>query len=480
MTSGHSHLPAKKTKVVCTIGPACRDQATLEQLIRSGMNVARINFAHGDLAGHEQTLANIRAASAAVGRRVAILGDLPGPKMRIGKLAEETVQLQQGQRFVLQVDEMLGNAQRVSVSFAELPESVNPGDRIFLNDGFIQLRVEQVRAGEVECLVMIGGELRSNKGINLPGIHLGISAFTEQDHEFLRFAAQQRLDAISQSFVERGSDITTVRTMAAHFGYKPMIVAKIERTAAVTNIDDILAAADGLMVARGDLGVETPIEEIAVVQKRLIRKANIAGKPVITATQMLESMVDNPRPTRAEATDVANAILDGTDCVMLSEETAVGKYPVETVAVMSRIAQAIEPQLAAVDHVFQALQEAGRSGRISTEDLLSLSTIQSVQTLRAGAVVVPTVSGITARRLTRFRLPTWIIAVSEHDATCQQLQFAYGVYAIHEPARPPSWTAYARDWLEAEGMTRSRALVVQSTSPAHPEGTNRLEIIEFV
>jgi pyruvate kinase len=471
-------LPAKKTKIVCTIGPASESQETLERLIANGMNVARLNFSHGDFESHARIIKNIRAAAVAVAGRVAIMGDLPGPKMRIGHLAQDSVQLERGQSFILQTEEIEGDAHRVSMSFAGLPKAVTPGDRIFLNDGFIKLRVEEVRGQEVHCKVLVGGELRSRKGVNLPGIDLGISAFTDRDREFVKFAAEQGLDAISQSFVEGSDDITAVREAGAAIGYEPFIIAKIERARAVENLSDILESADGIMVARGDLGVEIPIEEIAMTQKHIIGQANLYGKPVITATHMLESMVKHQRPTRAEATDVANAILDGTDCVMLSEETAMGNYPEQAVDTMARIAEVTEPYANTRD-VAEILKAADASDAISTEDLVSLSIYVSAEVLKPCVVFTPTLSGATARRVTRFRLPTWIVAVSPNEATCQILQFSYGVHPVHETVRPTHWERYVRDWLERTEVDGRLVLLTRGTSAAHTGGTNQIEVIDL-
>src|SRR5215467_3795531 len=319
-------LPKNKTKIVATIGPASESPEMLTRLIRAGLNVARLNFSHGDLPKHAEVIRRIRDATRETGRRVAIMADLPGPKMRLGKIASESIQLAPGSHFTLTNEDIVGNAQRVSMSFEPLPRVVKPGNRIFLNDGLVQLVVERVVGNDVECTVAVGGELRSRKGLNLPGIDLGISAFTEHDRACLEFALGAGVDAVSQSFVERAADIHAVRAAAAKIGRQPFVIAKIERADGLAHFDEILAAADGIMVARGDLGVEVPIEEIAYTQKQLIAKANLAGKPVITATQMLESMVSSRLPTRAEATDVANAILDGTDCVMLSGESALGNF----------------------------------------------------------------------------------------------------------------------------------------------------------
>ena len=280
-------FPPNKTKIVCTIGPASDSPAILQKMIQAGMNVARLNFSHGDFQSHRDTIKKIRTASEAVGKRVAIMADLPGPKMRIGELAEEPVELKAGDPFTLTAEDIVGDAARVSVSFSRLPKAVKPGDRLFLNDGYIQIEVREVEGSEVRCKVIVGGQLRSRKGLNLPGIDLGISAFTDHDRECLKFALENGVDAVSQSFVETAEDITAVRQAAAESERNPFIIAKIERAGARSHLKAILEAADGIMIARGDLGVEIPIEQIAVAQKDIMRQANMSGKPVITATQML-------------------------------------------------------------------------------------------------------------------------------------------------------------------------------------------------
>jgi len=468
----------KKTKIVCTIGPASQEQDVLERMILNGMNIARINFAHGDLEGHRQTIANIRGAAQRAGRRVAIFGDLPGPKMRIGSFAEEPIVLEKGQSFILQADDIVGDEQRVSMNFKELSEAVKPGDHIFLNDGYLQLEVEIVKASEVHCRVLVGGELRSRKGVNLPDIDLGISAFTELDKRFLQFSAEQRLDGVSQSFVESADDINAVRAAAGSFDYDPFVIAKIERSQALRNLKSILETVDGIMVARGDLGVEIPIERIAMAQKRIIAEANLHGVPVITATHMLESMINNRRPTRAEATDVTNAILDGTDCVMLSGETAVGKYPVDAVNVMARIAQETEVNAEGIG-VADLLEVQQASGEITKGDLISFNIYQSAQTLKPAIVFVPSASGATARRITRFRLPQWIIAVCLDENTCQKLAFSYGVYPEYVDTNPLSWPHYAQSWLAEHDLEGDLVLVVEGGGTVKAGDTTRLDIIDL-
>src|SRR6476659_4003982 len=430
-------LPAHKTKIVATIGPASESPEMLTRLIRAGLNVARLNFSHGEFAKHGEVVKRIREAAREAGRRVAIMADLPGPKMRLGKIDPEPIQLSPGDRFSLTSDDVIGNAGRVSMTFKSLPQVVKPGNRLFLNDGLVQLVVDRVVGNDVECTVAVGGELRSRKGLNLPGIDLGISAFTERDCECLEFAIHAGVDAVSQSFVERGADIEKVRAAATRLGGRVCIIAKIERVDALQHYDEILQAADGIMVARGDLGVEVPIEEIAFLQKQLIAKANLAAKPIITATQMLESMASSRLPTRAEATDVANAILDGTDCVMLSGESAMGKFPEEAVTMLARIAGFTEshrpPQ--SLGDRRELLRQAGT---MSGGDRMGSVVENALESVPCDAVLAPTESGTTPRIISRSKPRVWIIAPSRDAAVCQGLAFSYGVHADHL-AEEESW-----------------------------------------
>ncbi len=471
-------LPINKTKIVATIGPASDSPEVLRQLILAGMNIVRLNFSHGDFSGHAGTIVRVRAAAMAAGRRVAIMADLPGPKMRIGKFAEEPVQLSPGETFTLTTEDVVGSRQRVSVSFPQLPASVRPGDRLFLNDGYIEMEVVQVRGPDVVCRVQVGGELRSRKGVNLPGIDLGISAFTEHDRKCLEFALQHGVDAVSQSFVDRADDIAAVRAAAADLGYHPMIIAKIERSGALERIDEIMDAADGIMVARGDLGVEIPIEEMAVVQKRLMRLTNRKCKPVITATQMLESMISNRLPTRAEATDVANAILDGTDAVMLSGESAVGRYPVDAVAMLAKIAAATECHRSSFVPAY-ASDGSAHDEDIQAEELIAASVEATIRRITPATVIVPTHSGGTARSIARFRLPVWITAVSSQEKTCQDLMFSYGVFPECEPDHPDHWRDWCRRWREQQQLTGRYIVLTEGPSRKHPDRNNRMEIIDL-
>ena len=471
-------LPHNKTKIVCTIGPASDSPAIMEQLLLAGMNVARLNFSHGDFSTHGQVIENLRAASVATGRPVAILADLPGPKIRIGQLDQEPIELRSGELFILTAENILGDAQRVSVSFTQLPQVVRPGDTLFLNDGLIELRAEAVEGQDIHCRVVVGGELRSRKGINLPGIDLGISAFTEHDHDCLKFALEKGVDAVSQSFVNRADDIKAVRSAAEALGFQPFIIAKIERSSALEHLEEIMEATDGIMIARGDLGVELPIEQIPILQKRLMRHAMMRGKPVITATQMLESMTQNRRPTRAEATDVANAILDGTDCVMLSGESAMGMYPVDAVEMLARIAAAIEQHRPAIG-VSELFKGVELKNRLQPAHLIALAVERSLEYATPSAVFVPTRSGATARRIASFRLPVWIVAISSQQATCQRLLFSSGVWPINETEHPKDWTPYVKKWMARLGLEGDLVLLTEGPSTKHPETNNRLEVIDL-
>jgi pyruvate kinase len=473
-------LPDKETKIVATIGPATQSLAMLEQLIGNGMNVARINFSHGDLESHRQVIGNVRAAAAALGQRIAIMGDLPGPKMRIGKLAVEPITLERGQPFIIEAGDFVGDASRVSMQFEGLPRAVKPGDSIYVNDGYIQLEVGEIVGDQVRCRVVVGGELRSRKGVNFPGIDLGISAFTEQDREFLKFAAGQKLDAVSQSFVQCGEDIEAVRQAAAEMGYHPFIIAKIERSRAVDNLEDILEHTDGIMVARGDLGVEIPFERIAVVQKEIIRRASLRSRPVITATQMLESMIANRRPTRAEVTDVANAIIDGTDCVMLSGETSIGQFPADAVAAMATIARYTEQHVGSTS-LAPNLEALRVAGKLPHDDEIALSVYRAAEALAPDVILGVTTSGASVRRLARFDLAIWIVAISCREETAQTLVFSRGVHPVYEPGQPENdnWARYAVDWLEANGVSAKLALLTESTDTCRPRDTAHIEIIHL-
>jgi pyruvate kinase len=473
-----SQLPLHKTKIVATIGPASESPAVLERMITAGMNIARLNFSHGDFDYHGKIIKNIRAAAKAVGRPVAIMADLSGPKMRIGKLSTEKIELKAEDKFTLTTADIVGDQKRASVSFSRLPQVVKRADLLSLNDGYIQLEVTEVRAPDVECLVKVGGELRSRKGLNLPGIDLGISAFTDRDRECLKFALENGVDAISQSFVEGAADLKAVRQAAHELGHAPFLIAKIERSRALERLGEILDAADGVMIARGDLGVEVPIERIAVVQKHIMRLANQRAKPVITATQMLESMTTYRLPTRAEATDVSNAILDGTDCVMLSGESATGAFPVEAVAMLARIAatvEAIRPQLTVKD----LYAGTDLTGKVRPMHLLLLSIEASLEYLKPAAVFTRSDTGTSARRLSAFHLPVWTVAITANSKTAQDLLFSSSILPVNESNVPASWNAFVKDWVKQHQLSGEFAIFTQRASGKDQDNNQRMEIIDL-
>ena len=464
-------LPIHKTKIVATIGPASNSPEMLENLIRAGMNIARLNFSHGTFDQHAEVVTRIRTASKITGRRVAIMADLPGPKMRLGTIEPDPIHLASGDFFTLTSEPITGDARRVSMSFEPLPRVVKPGDRLFLNDGLVQLLVDRLEGKEVHCRVAVGGELRSRKGLNLPHINLGISAFTDHDRECLAFALGCGVDAISQSFVERSADIEAVRNAAAGLGKNPFLIAKIERYESVQRFDEILRVTDGIMIARGDLGVEVPIEEITILQKELIAKANTAGKPVITATQMLESMTSSRLPTRAEATDVANAILDGTDCVMLSGESATGKFPDESVMMLAKIAAFTETHRPPSSLGFQR-----EMGDVVVNPKAMLVE-RALEVVPCDAVLVPSREGTTARAVARWRAPVWIIAAGRQPSALQGLAFSYGVYPVDLAEEPVNWREYTRSLLLELGLRSQKVLLVTGPSTRHPEANQRLELM---
>ncbi|MBI3941935.1 MAG: pyruvate kinase [Chloroflexi bacterium] len=426
-----------RTKIICTIGPACRDPAILKELIKAGMRIARINFSHGDHATHAADIKNIRTLSVDLDQPVGILADLQGPKLRLGTLPPQGVPLQTGADTVLTIEPQFTRSDRIPVQYHDLPQMVQPGEHILIDDGLIELQVKEHSDQEILCKVIAGGIVTSNKGLNLPQAALSILAITPKDIEDLHFALEQGVDWIALSFVRHAQDITQLKSMIAGLtpqGQLPVpVIAKIEKPEGVTHLEEILEVVDGIMVARGDLAVETSPEEVPLVQKKIIHTCNLLGIPVITATQMLESMTRNPRPTRAEATDVANAILDGTDATMLSGETAVGTYPVETVRTMARIALKAEA--------------GGATWRLPlSQDLHSPSIAVSVahaavgiaRELSAQAIVCPTASGYSARMVARFRPTVSIIAATPSPEVQRRLALVWGVLPLLAPRQDNS------------------------------------------
>lgn len=414
-----------KTKIVCTIGPASSSYEKIEKMIQGGMDVARLNFSHGSHEKHCQVIENIRQASLKTNESVAILQDLGGPKIRIGKIEKEPIFLKKGFSFILTNREVPGDEQGVSVTFPYLPQKVKRGDYIFLADGTLELKVKELTPTDIICRVVRGGKLTSNKGINIPNISMDISSLTEKDYQDILFGIKNKVDFIGLSFTRNAEDVLRARKFLKENGAEDIsLIAKIEKKEAVDNLKEIIETSDGIMIARGDLGVEIPLENVPLVQKDIIKRCNFVGKPVITATQMLMSMVNSPRPTRAEVTDVANAILDGTDAIMLSEETAVGNYPVEATETMNKIALRIEK---AIDYK-KILSERSLSVKPTNSDAISHATCQVALDLKAKAIVTFTLSGSTARMVSRYRPPVPIIAASTQDSTVRKLALSWGVY----------------------------------------------------
>jgi pyruvate kinase len=417
----------RRTKIVCTIGPATDSETQLEKLIDAGMNVARLNFSHGTQEEHKGVIERIRKISLRKDVPVAILQDLAGPKIRTGVIEPEPIALAKGQVFVLTSDKIKGNAERVSVNYPKLPDEVKAGDQILLADASIELVVKEIAGTDIRCEVLVGGMLSSKKGINLPGRSLSVDALTAKDISDLEFGLDHDVDYIAMSFVRSREDIRRVLKIMERKKKGAPIVAKIEKHEALDNIDQIIEIVDGVMVARGDLAVEVPLEKVPLYQKWLIRKSNEACIPVITATQMLKSMVDNPRPTRAEANDVANAVIDGTDAVMLSEETAIGKYPIEAVQTMARIIDATESSKTAER---QRLKPDRDEHQVTIAQAVSHAACEMAEVLNAGAIITPTQAGSTARIISSYRPKLPIIALSPDEAIIRRLSLVWGVLPL--------------------------------------------------
>lgn len=416
----------RRTKIVATIGPSTGTPEMISKLLEAGMDVARLNFSHGTHAEHAARIVMLRDCARRAGRPLAILQDLQGPKIRTGLLVDnKPVSLKPGATFVITTAEIAGTAERVSTTYTALPRDVKAGDRILLSDGLIELLVQAVVADEVHTTVVFGGDLREKQGINLPGVNVSAPALTEKDAIDLEFGLSQGVDYVALSFVRRASDIDDIKHRINAFGKLTPVIAKIEKPEALTDLTAILAKVDGIMVARGDLGVEMAAEEVPVVQKQLIEAANLAGKPVITATQMLESMIRNPRPTRAEASDVANAIIDGTDAVMLSGETANGQYPIESVQMMARIAEAAESSGRHGDHSVGSRWHVHHEPDIATA--MSSAAVAIVKALPVTAIVAFTKSGRTAQLVSRQRPSVPIFAFTPEEEVYRRLNLIWGV-----------------------------------------------------
>ena len=414
----------RKTKIICTLGPAVDSEDMIRTLIRSGMDAARFNFSHGSHPEHLERLSLLKAVRDAMGRPVATILDTKGPEIRIRNFDTKSISLEAGDTFTLTTREEVGDQTHVSVSYPKLHQEVAPGQEILIDDGLVAIRVDEIRGEDIVCTVENGGTLSANKSINIPGVHIHLPALTEKDVADIRFGVENDFDFIAASFVRQASDVEAVRQVLQDCGGESVkIIAKIENQEGVDNIDEILAAADGIMVARGDLGVEIPAAKVPILQKKIIRKGLQAGKPVITATQMLDSMMRNPRPTRAEVSDVANAVFDGTSCVMLSGETAGGKYPVEALTAMTGIVEEAE---ASIDY-WRHFQKQRVVPASNINDAITHTCCLTAKDLDAKAILAATNSGRTARMICRFRPSCPVAALTMHEKVRRQLNICWGV-----------------------------------------------------
>ncbi|EQB86453.1 hypothetical protein M918_14015 [Clostridium sp. BL8] len=421
----------KKTKIICTVGPTTDDKEIVKNLIKLGMNAARLNFSHGSHEEHKRRIDMVKEVRKELNRHTAIILDTKGPEIRTGKFEGNTVELTEGTNFTIYAgEEILGDETKCSVTYNKLHEDVEIGDTILINDGLVALEVQSIEGNKVHTLVKNTGVIGNNKGVNVPGVAINLPSLTDKDIADLKFGIDNEIDIVAASFIRKASDVLDIRKVLNKNGGEDIqIFSKIENRQGVNNIDEIIKYSDGIMVARGDLGVEIPAEEVPVVQKNIIKKCNEAGKPVITATQMLDSMIRNPRPTRAEASDVANAIFDGTDAIMLSGETANGKYPVEVVKTMAQIAITAEEHI----NYEENLKKKRKSHIPNVPNAISLATCNTAMDLKASAIITATQSGHTARQVSKYRPECNIIACTPYEKVARSLALNWGVYPILTP-----------------------------------------------
>ncbi len=417
----------KKTKIICTVGPACEDREILKSMILAGMNAARMNFSHGTHEEQKRKMDLVKSLREELGLPISIILDTKGPEIRTGQFADKEVELFEGQKFTLTMDDVIGTNKTCSVSYKGLIEDVKPGDQVLIDDGLIGLTVDEIKDSSIICTVDNGGIIKDYKSVNVPGVKVKLPALTDKDKEDILFGIRERVDFLAASFVRKGADVEEIRAfLKAHSAGQIKIISKIENREGVDNILDIITASDMIMVARGDLGVEIPAEQVPITQKKIIKLCNLEGKPVITATQMMDSMIRNPRPTRAEVADVANAIYDGTDGIMLSGETAAGKYPLEAVNMMVDIAKATEASL----NYDNILREKHRALDASITNAIGYATCTSAQGLKAKAILTPTATGHTAQVVSKFRPKAPIIAFPATEQVARHLSLVWGVRPI--------------------------------------------------
>lgn len=418
----------KKTKIVCTIGPASEKKEIFMELVKNGLNVARMNFSHGDHAEHLARFDLVKEVREELNTPVSILLDTKGPEIRTGKFSVPVVDLVEGQEFTLTTDDYLGDQNKCQISYEGLPKDVKPGNMILIDDGLVGLEVIEVKGNDIITKVLNGGPVKNHKGVNVPGVSINLPAITPKDESDIKFGIENGIDFIAASFIRKAADVLEIRKILEdNNAHDVHIISKIENQEGLDNLDEILEVSDGLMVARGDLGVEIPTEQVPLAQKLMIKRCNEVGKPVITATQMLDSMIRNPRPTRAETTDVANAIFDGTDAIMLSGETAAGKYPVEAVKTMATIAQAAEGSLD-YERVLKSVQASKSDDSVTYA--VSHATVNTAMDLKASAIITATASGFTARKISRFRPCAPVIAATSSDKVRRKMNLVWGVETV--------------------------------------------------
>jgi pyruvate kinase len=468
-----------RAKIICTIGPASKDAETIRGLIESGMNVARLNFSHGENEDKAEIISIIRKISEAMGCPVGILGDLAGPKIRIGEVENGCVTLKTGGELTITTCEIVGNSSLVSTTYPNLVSDVEKDARVLIDDGNIELRVTEVRPEEVKTTVIVGGDLKSHKGMNLPGVKVSAPAISTKDFMDIEFAVKYGVDYIGLSFVRCPEDVIKTKKIISNFGSDIPVIAKIEKEEAVNLFDSVLEAADGIMVARGDLGVELPSERVPLIQKKIIDRCNMAGKPVITATQMLESMTHSPRPTRAETSDVANAVLDGSDAVMLSGETAVGKYPIKAVETMRRIIDGVENEMGKG----RSMLDRTPHESATIQDAVTVAAARAAEILNAAAVIAYTQSGSTAVRLSMHRPKTRIVAITPAETIRRRLALYWGIRSVlvREALDTDSMVDTAmRIALEHGYAKKGEIIVVTSGTPIGQPGTTNLMNIHLI
>lgn len=471
----------RRTKILCTIGPASREPDILRRLVRSGMDVARLNFSHGTLESHRENVERIRSAAEAEGRPIAIQVDLQGPKFRMGRIVDAGVSVNEGDTVTLTTEDLVGRTpEALPVQNEIFPDLVEPGDRVLIDDGLIELNVNSVSGRKVRCQVVAGGSIKKNKGINLPGVSADLPSMTEKDHQDLAHAIDWEIDWIALSFVRKAEDVVTLKNSIRELTDRPVpVMAKIEKPEALENIDEIIEAADAIMVARGDLGIEIPTEQVPMAQKRVIERCNELGLPVVTATQMLDSMIRNPRPTRAEASDVANAILDGTDALMLSGETTIGRYPLESLQTMDRIIRQVEGEQSEITvRAFRPLEE---SVNLSIARAVARAARDAAHNLGTAAILAVTASGYTARIVSRYRPHSPIIAITPDERVQRQLMLYWGVKPLLAPRthNTDEMITNALQTVKERGLAEKDDLVIITAGTAGSEAgtTNLMQIL---